>query len=84
MRKTIIFGTLMALFGLATAVQASDHARTGIQDDTQVTRAASNDRDGDDRHARTDRARERHDKSREGRDNSRHGHDESKEHQDRR
>jgi len=86
MRKTLIIGTLMALFGLATAVQASDYRRTGIQDDTQVTRAASNDI-GDEQHGRyerNDRSRERHDGSHERRHHSRDGHDESREHGERR
>lgn len=86
MRKTLILGTLMALFGLATAVQASDHRRTGAQNETQGMRAASNDsRDEQhDRYERNDRSRERHGDSYERRHHSRDGHDESREHDDRR
>ena len=56
MRKTIIFGTLAALFGLATLAQASDQSRADMRDDTQVTRAAAND-SRDDRHERDARTR---------------------------
>ena len=80
MRKTIIFGALAALLGLATAVQASDHSR--YTDGTQVAREADHDRDNDrnDRYERTERSRDRHDQARE-RDER---HDESQERRDRR
>jgi len=86
MRKTLILGTLVALFGLAGAVQASDHPRSGVQDETQVTRAASNESRADrhDRYERHNRSRERHDEYREQRHDSREGHDESKEREHRR
>ncbi len=39
MRKTIIFGAIAALFGLAAAAQASnDQAKPGMKDDSQITR----------------------------------------------
>lgn len=88
MRKTIIFGTLVALFGFATLAQASDRTRTDMRDGTQVTRAAAND-DRDDRHARdarNERSHERHDESGDKRHEARQGHDENEaaEHRDRR
>jgi hypothetical protein len=84
MRKTIIFGALVALLGLATAVQASDDQR--YTDATQVAREAGADRqydrhdDRNDRHQRSERTRDRHDEARDRGDN----HDESQERRDRR
>jgi hypothetical protein len=87
MRKTIIFGTLAALFGFAALAQASDRSRVNMGGDAQVTRAASNDSQGD-RHERdtsADRSGERHDDSGERHD-AREGHheDDAAEHRDRR
>jgi hypothetical protein len=39
MRKTIVFGAIAALLGLAAAAQASnDDAKTGMKDDSHITR----------------------------------------------
>jgi hypothetical protein len=41
MRKTIIFGTVAALFGLAAVAQASnDKAKPAMKDGTQITQKA--------------------------------------------
>jgi hypothetical protein len=45
MRKTIILGSLIALLGLGSAAQASDHS--DLNNGTQVRREASNDGRGD-------------------------------------
>lgn len=88
MRKTIIFGTLAALFGFATLAQASDQSRADMRDGTQVTRAAADDSRGNEheRSARHERSRERHDESSEKRHHAREGHAEREaaEHSDRR
>jgi len=88
MRKTIIFGTLAALFGFATLAQASDHSRGDMRDGIQVTRAEANDSRGDrhERDARHERSQERHDKSGDKHHDAREGHTEQEavEHRDRR
>ena len=47
MRKTIIFGTLAALFGFAALAQASDPSRSETGEGIQVTRVPANDGNGD-------------------------------------
>lgn len=84
MRKTIIFGTLAALFGFAALAQASDRSRAEAGESTQVvTRVAANDSHGD-RHER-DRSRGRHDVSGDKRRETREDdhEDEAAEHRDR-
>src|SRR3972149_12295555 len=63
MRKTIIFSTLVALFGFATLAQASERTRTDMRDGIQVTRTASDDSRGDrhERDGRHYRSHKRHD-----------------------
>lgn len=86
MRNTLILGTLLALFGVASVVQASDRSQSRDGDtvqvsreaDTiQVSREASHDGDRHDRYERKDRSR--HHESRDRRHESRAGHDESRE-----
>lgn len=88
MRKTIIFGTLAALFGFAALAQASDRSHAGIGDGAQVTRVAANDSQGDrqERATRNDRSRERHDATGDKRHETHDDHheDEAAEHRDRR
>jgi len=88
MRKTIIFGTLAALFGLATLAQASDRSRGDMRDGIQVTRAEADDSQYD-RHERDGkryRSHKRHDESGETHYGARERHDEREaaEHRDRR
>ncbi len=88
MRKTIIFGTLAALFGFAALAQASDRSPAETGEGTQVTRVAANDSESD-RHERdknAERSRERHDDSGDRRHEVREDHheDEAAAHQDRR
>ena len=40
MRKTIVFGALAALLGLAAVAQANDQSRAGARDDSRITRAS--------------------------------------------
>ncbi len=48
MRKTIIFGAIAALFGLAAVAQAaSDQAKPAIKDDGQITQKAMTDGRGE-------------------------------------
>ena len=54
MRKTIIFGTLAALFGFAALAQASDRSPAKTGEGTQVTRVAAN--DSESRHERDKKA----------------------------
>lgn len=86
MRKTIILGTLLALFGFAAVAQASDRHNASDRDATRVQREASDDSRADrhDRYEQKDWSRERHDESSERRSESRAMHDESSERQDRR
>lgn len=88
MRKTIILGTLVALFGFATLAQAHDHSRGDVRDGTQVTRTEANDNryDRRERDGRHYRSHERHDESGEERHDAREGHNENEasEHRDRR
>lgn len=88
MRKTIIFGALAALLGLAAVAQASDHARTGTRDGGKIAHEVTkHDRDGKhEREARNERAHERHDESADERHEARetHGAHETAEHGDRR
>jgi len=88
MRKTIIFSTLVALFGFATLAQASDHSRRYLRDGTQVTRAEADDSQYDrhERDGRRYRSHKRHDESGERHHGAREGHDENEasEHRDRR
>ncbi len=88
MRKTIIFGTLAALFGLATLAQASDRSRGDMRDGIQVTRAEANDSryDRHERDGRHSRSHERHGESGDRHHEAREGHDENEasEHRDRR
>ncbi len=72
MRNTIILGTLLALFGLASIAQASDRPKLIDRDTAQVTREAS----GDSRGEQPDQNEQR--------DRSRQGHDEAGEQPDRR
>jgi hypothetical protein len=87
MRKTLIFGTLAALFGFAALAQASDRSPARTDEGTQVTRLAAN--DSESRHERVkngERSRERHDDSGDRRHEVREGHDgdEAAAYQDRR
>ncbi len=88
MRKTIIFGTLAALFGFAALAQAGDRSRAETGDGTQVTRVAANDSQGDrhERATRNDRSRERHDDTGDKRHETHDDHheDEAAEHRDHR
>ncbi len=88
MRKTIIFGTLAALFGFAALAQASDRSHTETSEGTQVTRVAADDSKGErpERGTRADQSRERHDDSGDKRHEAREGHHEedAAEHRDRR
>ena len=79
MRNTLILGTLLALFGVASVVQAGDRSQSRDRDTVQVSREASHDGDRHDRYERKDGSRERHHESRERRHESRAGHDESRE-----
>ena len=47
MRKTIIFGAIAALFGLAAAAQANDQAKPAMQDGHQITQKADTDGRGE-------------------------------------
>jgi hypothetical protein len=89
MRRTIIFGTLAALFGFAALAQAIDRARAEIGDGTRVARAAENDSQvGHERETPTGRSHERHDETGNERRDAREGHyeghdkDEAAEHRD--
>lgn len=87
MRKTIIFGTLAALFSFAALAQASDRSPAKMGEGTQVTRVAAN--DSESRHERdknAERSRERHDGSGDKRQEVREDHeeDETAAHRDRR
>jgi hypothetical protein len=87
MRKTIIFGTLAALFSFGALAQASDRSPAKAGEGTQVTRVAAN--DSESRHERdkkAERSRERHDGSGDKWHAVRedHGEDEAAAHQDRR
>jgi hypothetical protein len=73
MRKALILGTLLALFGVASVVQASD--RSQDRDTVRISRETSHDGDRHDRYESKDRSRERHDESRERHDESREGHE---------
>ena len=88
MRKTIIFGTLAALFGFAALAQASDRSRAEAGESSQITRVAANDSQGDrhERDTKADRSRERHDVSGDKRHETREDdhEDEAAEHRDRR
>jgi hypothetical protein len=86
MHKTIILGTLLALFGFTAVAQASDRHNASDRDATRVQREASDDSRGDrhDQYERKDRSRERHDESSERHRESRAMHDESSERQNRR
>lgn len=75
MRNTIILGTLLALFGVASVVQAGDRSQSRDGDTVQVRQEASHDGDRHDRYERKDGSRERHHASGERRE----GHDESRE-----
>jgi hypothetical protein len=78
MRNTIILGTLLALFGVASVVQASDWSQSRDGDTVQVRREASHDGIRHDRYERKDGSRERHHESgerREAPDESREGHE---------
>lgn len=75
MRKTIIFGALAALLGLAAVAQANDQPQSGPRDGTQVTpptvkdsRDTNHDREARNEHSRehTDEADERRHEAREG------------------
>lgn len=92
MRKTIIFGALAALLGLAAVAQANDQPQTGMKDGTQVTgqatREAANDSRGAkrDHEVRNERSREHEREAGQKRHEAREGHDadEGAEHKDRR
>ena len=88
MRKTLIFGTLAALFGFAALAQASDRSPAEAGESTQVTRLAANDSRSDrhERDTKAERSRERHDGSGDKRHEVREDHDEDEAaaHQDRR
>jgi hypothetical protein len=86
-RKTIIFGTLAALFGFAALAQASDRSPAKTGEGTQVTRVAANDSESRrERDKKAERSRERHDGSGDERHEVREHHDENEAavHQDRR
>lgn len=86
MRKTIIFATLAALFGLAAVAQASDQPRADTQDDSHVTRAVANhDRDGKhEREARYEHTRYHEAAEERHRAHETHDAHEAAEHRDRR
>ena len=88
MRKTVIFGTLAALFGFAALAQAGDRSQTAAGESIQVTRVTANDSQGDrhERDTKADRSRERHDVSDDKRHETREDdhEDEAAEHRDRR
>ena len=87
MRKTIIFGALATLLGLAAVAQANDRSQTGMRDGTQVTGQAAHeaatstkhDREARNEHSREHEAGDKRDEVREG-----HDADEGAEHKDRR
>lgn len=85
MRKTIIFGTLGALFGFAALAQASDRSRPEIAGGTQVTRAAANDSRGDkhEHDPRNELSRGRHDDTGDKRHEAREGRHENEAAEDR-
>ena len=86
MRKTIIFGALAALIGLAAVAQANDQPGADARDDSQVTRADARVRHASKHEHEARNEDKRHDESAEQRDGAREGHDadEAREHRDRR
>ncbi len=86
MRKTIIFGALAALLGLAAVAQANDQPQSGMRDGTQVTREAANDSRDDKRGRYEHHERSREHEAGEKRHEAHEGHDadEDAEHKDRR
>lgn len=80
MRKTIIFGSILALVGFAAVAQASEWSKASDHDATRVQREASDDSRGHrhDRTAQKEHSRDRHDERHDDR------HDESRARSDRR
>lgn len=74
MHKTIIFGAIAALIGLAAAAQANDQAKPTMQDGAQITQKADTDGRGEKAEVKKDERAEigehddEHAKGKEGRE----------------
>lgn len=75
MRKTIIFGALVALLGFAAAAQASDDTRSMMSGSDQMTQERATDGRDTDRNERRDHARN----ERENHDDGRQSHHQGRE-----
>ena len=78
MRKTIVFGTLAALFSFGALAQASDRSPTKAGEGTEVTRVVANDSESNrhERDTKAERSRERQEGSGDKRHEVRVDHDE--------
>ncbi len=85
MRNTIIVGSILALVGFASVVQASDRSKRSDHDVSRVHSEVSDDtrRERHNRYERSDRSRERHGETNERAPESQERHNEPEHQQDR-